>query len=192
MKTDEFVTERGALGQLVELVPGRWYALFLAERPDDLPAPAVLRELRVLARAQAVEDRGIVDEVLLDAGSGIVGGAAWGAVTASATATLAYLRARSRRPAPALDAEQAIARVREAASRILGPQPGELTGTTAVRAADGGWQVDFSYGGTRVRALLDPSGCMLQWEQAATGATGGAGATGSTGITGAGSAAGVG
>jgi hypothetical protein len=186
MKTDEFVTEQGALGQLVELVPGRWYALFLAGQPEELPAPAVLRELRVLARAQAVADRGVVDEVLLDAGSGIVGGAAWGAVTASATATLAYLRARSRRPAPARDAEQAIARVREAASRILGPQPGELTGITAVRAADGGWQVDFGYGGTWVRTLLDPSGCMLQWEQTA------AGGAGSTGATGAGSAAGVG
>ena len=169
MRIEDFGTGQGSTARLVELVPGRSYALFYAADDEDLPDPNVPRELRVLARSQLSESRGLLDVLLQDAGSGVAGGAAWGAVTTSATATLAYLRRRFERGGPLDDAEQVITRVTEAAARILGATPEALRDATVVRQHDLSWQVEFTYDGARVQVLIDPTGSMLQWRQTATG-----------------------
>jgi hypothetical protein len=150
--------------RVLELIDGREYAVFFAADEDGLPSDAVKRELRVLARrSQNVPTRSVVSTVAADVTAGVVGGAAWEAVSAALVATTAYLRHKVHKPA--VDAVTISIRLKTACEQILALSPAEMTNLYIERIDDGRWRAEFICAGRAIQAMLDPSGSVVAWVQ---------------------------
>lgn len=150
--------------RVFELVDGMEYAVFFAADEDELPSDAVKRELRVLARrSQNVPTRSVLGTMAADVTAGVVGGAAWVAVSAALVATTAYLRQKAHKPSA--DAATISIRLKTACGQILHVSPSEITSLHIERIEDGRWRAELICAGRAIQVLLDPSGSVLAWVQ---------------------------
>jgi hypothetical protein len=149
--------------RVFELARGSEYAVFFAAREEDLPNENVRAELRALARRNRnAATRGVVDVVITDAVSGLIGGAAWAAVTKALVATTSYVRSR-RVSSPVVDEATLSIRLETASMKILMEVPPSLTSAQFERLDDGRWSAGFTYQGDSIRIAADPGATVVTW-----------------------------
>ncbi|MFJ5643683.1 hypothetical protein [Streptomyces sp. NPDC093223] len=163
----ELAAEGEVRAHLIQLRQDATHVAVLFTGPGEPePDPAITHELRVFERQRDTAQRrgGWFDILTQEAQSGVVGGAAFAALTGACAATRSWLTARRNRTVN--DAAQAVVLVRTAAQTILGQQSlGTLDVRTITRQPDGSWKVLASLDDGPVEAVLDPSGSVLDWNR---------------------------
>jgi hypothetical protein len=161
-KTDDNEPDTAIDVTLVPLDPQRHSFVALFTEPGQLqPDPAVDHELRASARyLNRGQQRSILTELLNEAQSGIVGNAAFAVVGGTLTATAQWLRHRG--PGKIKDGATAVARLRTAATEILGHTPSTLQ-VASVNHQDGCWIIEALVEDAGITARLDATGSLLEW-----------------------------
>ena len=154
-----------SLVRVFELVPGVEFVAAFATSDADLPPDSVGRELRIIARhARKVQTRGVADTLLTDGVAGIVGTGAWLGLAATFSATSDWLRRLAQR-GNVSDVATVVDRLRMTSEHIRGGAPASIDDAVIQQHKDGRWHAEFTCGGSRIKAEIDPTGAVVAWKQ---------------------------
>jgi hypothetical protein len=157
-------TSSGMAIRVFQLRTGTEFVVFFADREADLPDEGVGRELRAAARRYGSPTRSVTATILNDGLAGIIGAGVSAPLAAYLPATMKWLMPR--RQKPRLDDVAGVMRlIRSTCEEVVGSAPNSLRDATFEKDADGRWHVTFSYRDLHIKAVVEPTGAAVTWEQ---------------------------
>lgn len=156
----------GLWQKIFPVVPGDEYIVFFSGDPADLPSDDVGREVVTEAwRIRVKSTRNALEIIVGVAGSGVIGNAAWAALTHGIVAARRYWEKRNSR-LDKIDAAAAISRVLALCPIFLGDVPPTLGNAECERDdSDGSWRIHFTHRAVEVDVHLDAAGEVAHWKQ---------------------------